>query len=336
TSTPRSVDRHSNIVVDSFQPDLSEVHGRVLDDPFPDIAMEDAQGDYTALDWAMEVVSKQEELKRLSKEHDRTRQEVNSMQSIIAELQQRVGCAEETIKDLNSERNTLLKKLERYKKSAEDNEMILARCKEELVTAQKKIAELENISLEVDVDKDAECNTITKLLEEKEQANMMINQIRQEAEEREKELLREKEALLSSANEERRHLAEWREKATRLDQLVIKQNAELIRYAEIEKRYTDILKELDEERAKVSELSRELQLQNDDAKKYRDEVMHLRVKLDEMKLALASATKDSTPTKEMTRLRDECERLQIQLEADREIKVCVSFPSTKHSLSRWK
>lgn len=65
------------------------------------------------------------------------------------------------------------------------------------------------------------------------------------------ELLREKEALLSSANEERRHLAEWREKATRLDQLVIKQNAELIRYAEIEKRYTDILKELDEERAKV-------------------------------------------------------------------------------------
>uniref|UniRef100_A0A0M3IQ36 Myosin_tail_1 domain-containing protein n=1 Tax=Ascaris lumbricoides TaxID=6252 RepID=A0A0M3IQ36_ASCLU len=39
-----------------------------------------------------------------------------------------------------------------------------------------------------------------------------------------------------------------------------------------------------------------------------------------MKLALASATKDSTPTKEMTRLRDECERLQIQLEADREIK----------------
>lgn len=49
TSTPRSVDRHSNIVADSFQPDLSEVHGRVLDDPFPDIAMEDAQGDYTAL-----------------------------------------------------------------------------------------------------------------------------------------------------------------------------------------------------------------------------------------------------------------------------------------------
>uniref|UniRef100_A0A0M3HJC5 Secreted protein n=1 Tax=Ascaris lumbricoides TaxID=6252 RepID=A0A0M3HJC5_ASCLU len=56
----------------------------------------------------------------------------------------------------------------------------------------------------------------------------------------------------------------------------------------------------------------------------------------EMKLALASATKDSAPTKEVILLRDECERLQIQLEADREIKVCVSFPSTKHSLSRWK
>lgn len=40
-----------------------------------------------------------------------------------------------------------------FQKSAEDNEMVLARCKEELLTAQKKIAELENISLEVDVDK---------------------------------------------------------------------------------------------------------------------------------------------------------------------------------------
>uniref|UniRef100_A0A914RJ83 Uncharacterized protein n=1 Tax=Parascaris equorum TaxID=6256 RepID=A0A914RJ83_PAREQ len=100
--------------------------------------------------------------------------------------------------------------------------MILARCKEELVTAQKKIAELENISLEVDVDKvnkvvyDAECKTIAKLLEEKEQTNMLINQIRRGAEEREK----------------------------------------------------------------VSELSRELQLQNDAERKYRDEVMHLRLKLD--------------------------------------------------------
>uniref|UniRef100_A0A915BSW5 Uncharacterized protein n=1 Tax=Parascaris univalens TaxID=6257 RepID=A0A915BSW5_PARUN len=320
TSTPRSIGRQSNIVADSFQPDLSDVHGRSLDDPFPDIGVEDAQGDYTALDWAMEVVSKQEELKQLSKEHGKTLQQMNFMQNIIAELQQRIVCAEETIKDLNSERNTLLEKLERYKKSAEDNEMILARCKEELVTAQKKIAELENISLEVDVDKDAECKTIAKLLEEKEQTNMLINQIRRGAEEREKELLREKEALLSSANDERRHLAEWREKATRLDQLVIRQNAELIRYAQMEKRYTDIFKELEDERAKVSELSRELQLQNDAERKYRDEVMHLRLKLDEMKLALSSATKDSTPTKEVNRLRNECERLQIQLEADRELK----------------
>uniref|UniRef100_A0A915BRH1 Uncharacterized protein n=2 Tax=Parascaris univalens TaxID=6257 RepID=A0A915BRH1_PARUN len=314
TSTPRSIGRQSNIVADSFQPDLSDVHGRSLDDPFPDIGVEDAQ------DWAMEVVSKQEELKQLSKEHGKTLQQMNFMQNIIAELQQRIVCAEETIKDLNSERNTLLEKLERYKKSAEDNEMILARCKEELVTAQKKIAELENISLEVDVDKDAECKTIAKLLEEKEQTNMLINQIRRGAEEREKELLREKEALLSSANDERRHLAEWREKATRLDQLVIRQNAELIRYAQMEKRYTDIFKELEDERAKVSELSRELQLQNDAERKYRDEVMHLRLKLDEMKLALSSATKDSTPTKEVNRLRNECERLQIQLEADRELK----------------
>ncbi|VDM44165.1 unnamed protein product [Toxocara canis] len=329
TSTPKNANRQCGVSSSPFGLDLSAVQEATVEDTSSSVKRQDESGDYSALglDWAANLASKQMELLQLTDEHGRTRQQLQSIQEVISQLQSRVSSAEDTIDDLNSERMALLAKLEQYKKSSENKEMALTKYKEELLLAHEKLKQLENISVEVEVEKEADHEVIAKLMSENEESKALISQLKQEAQQREEVSLSrrpaKKEALLLAANEERYQLADWRDRATRLEQLANSQSAQMKRYEVMEQRFSDTVKHLADQRAKVSELSGELKVQTDNAKMYHDEVLHLRAKLDEMKLASACAANDSSTSKELVRLRDECERLQNQLEAGREIKrVC--------------
>ncbi|VDK47994.1 unnamed protein product [Anisakis simplex] len=281
---------------------------------------EDKIGDYSAFEWASEVVSKQLKLLELSEEQEKSRQQMDSMRQISADLQARVGAAEDIINELNAKRNELLTELEHYKKLSEEKETALVKCKQELSLAVKKIETLQNITIEVEVDKESDRKAIESLQSENQRNEKVIDELKRNAEQREKELMREKEALLASANEERRQLAEWREKATRLDSTVTKQDAQLKRYEEVESRLDETSKQLHDQLSKVAELSTQLKVQRDITKKDRDEISHLRSKLDEMKMLSNSANERMQSSQEMQRLKSECEALRKELDQDRVIK----------------